>query len=130
MNVGKVYCTLSIRIYLSIIALISVWLAQSLETWQIVLLHGLDVMVHNLSISFTKNKNMALCLYPPPAPPPTPPPRTILKRPKSIFMKIEIFAFFEFVNQKLSFHVHSVKFLSQEPLKKLSGTLSLNDNYL
>ena len=125
MNVGKVYCTLSIRIYLSIIALISVWLAQSLETWQIVLLHGLDVMVHNLSISFTKN--MALCLYPPPAPPIPPPPPTILKRPKSIFMKIEIFAFFESVNQNLSFHVHNVAFLSQELLKKLSETLSISD---
>ena len=119
MNVGKVYCTLSIRIYLSIIALVSVWLAQSLETWQIVLLHGLDVMVHNLSISFTKN--MALCLYPPLPPP------TILKRPKSIFMKIEIFAFFESVNQNLSFHVYNVTFLSQELLKKLSETLSISD---
>ena len=51
----------------------------------------------------------------------------ILKRPESIFMKIEIFVFFESVNQNLSFHVHNVKFLSQETLKKLSGTLSLND---
>ena len=47
----------------------------------------------------------------------------ILKRPMSIFMKIEIFVFFESVNQHLSFHVHNAKFLSQEPLKKLSGTL-------
>ena len=59
----------------------------------------------------------------------------ILKKPKSryppilksIFMKIEIFVFFKSVNQNLSFHVHNVKFLSQERLKKLSGTLSLND---
>ena len=51
----------------------------------------------------------------------------ILKRPKSVFMKIEIFAFFESVNQILSFNVNNVKFLSQEPLKKLPGTLSLND---
>ena len=42
-------------------------------------------------------------------------------------MKIKIFVFFESVNQNLSFHVHNVKFLSQETLKKLSGTLSLND---
>ena len=42
-------------------------------------------------------------------------------------MKIEIFAFFESVNQILSFNVNNVKFLSQEPLKKLPGTLSLND---
>ena len=47
--------------------------------------------------------------------------------PKSIFMKTEIFVFFESVNQSLSFHVHNVKFLSQEPLKKLSGTLPIND---
>ena len=51
----------------------------------------------------------------------------ILKRPKSISMKIEIFVFFESVNQSLSFHVRNVKFLTQEPLKKLSGTLSVND---
>ena len=44
----------------------------------------------------------------------------ILKSSKSIFMKIELFVFFEFVNQNLSFHLHNnVKFLSQEPLKKL-----------
>ena len=42
-------------------------------------------------------------------------------------MKIEIFVFFESVNQNLSFHVHNVIFLSQEPLKNLSGTLSVND---
>ena len=62
-----------------------------------------------------------------PLPPPPPPPPTILKRPKSIFMKIEIFAFFESVNQNLSFHVHNVTFLSQELLKKLSETLSISD---
>ena len=45
----------------------------------------------------------------------------------SIFMKIEIFVFFESVTQSLSFHVHNVKFLSQEPVKKLSGTFSIND---
>ena len=32
-------------------------------------------------------------------------------------MKIEIFIFFESVDQKLSSHVHNVKILSQEPLK-------------
>ena len=42
-------------------------------------------------------------------------------------MKIEIFIFFESVDQKLSSHVHNVKILSQEPLKKLSGTLATND---
>ena len=42
-------------------------------------------------------------------------------------MKIEIFAFLESVNQNLSFHVYNVKFLSQEPLKKLSETLPIND---
>ena len=42
-------------------------------------------------------------------------------------MKIEIFVFFESANQNLSVHVHNVKFLGQEFLKKLSGTLSLND---
>ena len=47
--------------------------------------------------------------------------------PKAIFMKIEIFGFFKSVNQNLSFHVHKVKFLSQESLKKLSGTFSIND---
>ena len=52
---------------------------------------------------------------------------SILKRPKSIFIKIEIFVFFESLNQNLSFHLHIVKFLSQEPLKKSSGTLSIND---
>ena len=31
-------------------------------------------------------------------------------------MKIEIFVFFESANQNLSFHVHNMKFLSQEPL--------------
>ena len=51
----------------------------------------------------------------------------ILKRPKSIFMKIKIFVFFESAYQNLPFHVHNVKFLSQEPLKKLSGMLSIND---
>ena len=51
----------------------------------------------------------------------------VLKRPKPIFMKIEIFVFFESLNQNLSFHLHIVKFLNQEPLKKLSGTLSIND---
>ena len=47
----------------------------------------------------------------------------ILKTPKSsispFFMKIEIFAFLESVNQNLFFHVYNVKFLSKEPLKKL-----------
>ena len=38
----------------------------------------------------------------------------ILKRPKSIFMKIEIFVFFESVNQNFSFHVHKVKFLGYQ----------------
>ena len=42
-------------------------------------------------------------------------------------MNIEIFVFFESVNQNLSFHVHNVEFLSQEPLKKLSRTFSIND---
>ena len=42
-------------------------------------------------------------------------------------MNIEIFVIFESVNQNLSFYVHNVKFLSQEPLKKLSETLSVND---
>ena len=42
-------------------------------------------------------------------------------------MKIEIFVFFEAVNQNLSFHVHNVKFLSQKPLKKLPETLPVND---
>ena len=42
-------------------------------------------------------------------------------------MIIEILVFFESVNQNLSFHVYNVKFLNQEPVKKLSGTLSLND---
>ena len=52
----------------------------------------------------------------------------ILKRPKSIFMKIEILYFFESVNQNLSFHVPNLKFLSQDALRKLSGTLPINDN--
>ena len=63
---------------------------------------------------------MCVCVYRYVAP-------LILKRPKSIFMKIEIFVFFESVNQNLSSHVHNVKLLCKEPLKKLSGTLSIND---
>ena len=54
----------------------------------------------------------------------------ILKRPKSAFMEIEISVFFESVNQNISFHVHNVNFSSLQPLKKLSGTLSINDNIL
>ena len=42
-------------------------------------------------------------------------------------MKTEIFVFFESLNQNLTFHVHNVKFLSQEPLKKLSGSFSIID---
>ena len=42
-------------------------------------------------------------------------------------MKIEILVFFESVNQDLSFHVHNARFLSQEPLKKLSGRFSINE---
>ena len=42
-------------------------------------------------------------------------------------MKIEIFVFFESVTQSLSFHVHNLKFLSQEPVKKLPGTFLIND---
>ena len=42
-------------------------------------------------------------------------------------MKIEIFVFFESVTQSLSFHVHNLKFLSQEHVKKLPGTFLIND---